>query len=123
MAAIHTIKLESVEEATSSQNNKSTMEINNHLDTTVLILNFLPLHDFDISLDVSGWDASAGSFQCLNISGIIAYDHPNSGKVYMMVYYEVIHCPRLANRLMCLMQSGMAGFRINELSKFLVDDI
>ena len=37
------------------------MEIGNHSYMTVLGLNCLSVHDFDILVDVSGWDASSGS--------------------------------------------------------------
>ena len=40
----------------------------------------------------------------------------------MLVYHQSIHCPRLTIRLMCPMQSRMAGVRINELPKFLAEE-
>ena len=83
------------------------MEINNHTDTIVLGTTCLPIHDFGRSVDVSGWDASAGSVKCPKISGAISYDHPISGQVYMLVYHQSIHCPRLISNLMCAMQSWM----------------
>ena len=52
---------------------------------------------------------SAGSVECPTISGAIAYDHTIIGKVYMLVYRQAIHCPKLKNHLMCPMQSQMAG--------------
>ena len=81
MTAIRTTKIGQVEAATSSQSNDSTMEIDNHVDTKVLCSNFLPVHDFDISVDKFGWDARARSVECPTISGSIAYDHPISEKV------------------------------------------
>ena len=95
------------------------MGIDNHVDKMVLGSNSLPVNDFERSLDVSGWDASAESVECKIISGAIAYDHPISGQVYIMVYHRSIRCPRLANHLMCPMQSRMSGVRINELPRFL----
>ena len=41
----------------------------------------------------------------------------------MLVYIQVINCARLANHLMYTMQSQMAGVNINELPKFLAEDI
>ena len=67
------------------------MEIDNHTDTTVLGSNCLPIHYFKILVDVSGWDASAGIVGCPTISGAIANDRPINGKVYMLVYHQVIH--------------------------------
>ena len=61
------------------------MEINNHVDTTVLGSNYLPINDFEILVDVSGWDTSAGSVKCPKIYGAIAYDHPISRQVYIFV--------------------------------------
>ena len=83
--------------------------------------NCLPIHDFGRSVDVSGWDASDGSAECPKISGAIAHDHLISGQVYMLMYHQATHCPRLTSHLMCPMQSRMSGFRINELHKFLAD--
>ena len=95
------------------------MEINNHTDTTVLVSNFLPVHYFEKSVDVSIWESSDGSVECLTISGAIAYDHLISGQVFMLVYHQVINCPRLVNHLMCPIQSQMAGVRINGFQIFI----
>ena len=61
------------------------MEIDNHVDTTVLGSNCLPFHDFEWSVDVSEWEASTEIFECLNFSRTIVYDHPISGQVYILV--------------------------------------
>ena len=98
------------------------MDINNHADTMMLGSNCLPNHDFEILVDVSRWDVSAGCVGCPIISGTIAYDHPISGQVYMVVYHEAIHYPKLKNHLMCPMQSRMSGVRINDTPKFLADN-
>ena len=79
MATICTIKVGRFQSATSLQSNGSTMEINNHAETTVLGSNCLPIHDYGILVDVSGWGTSAGSVECPIISGAIAYDHLISG--------------------------------------------
>ena len=94
------------------------MDINNHADTTMLGSNCLSLHNFEILVDVSVLETSSGSVEWCTISGAISYDHPISGKVYMLVYHQVIHCPRLENHLTCPMQIPMAGVRINELLFF-----
>ena len=48
------------------------MDIDNHAYRTVLGSSCLPIHDFEISVDVSGWDARAGNVLCHNTSGAIA---------------------------------------------------
>ena len=87
MATIRTIKVGRVEAATSSQSNEYTMDIDNNTDTTVLGSNCLPVHDFERSVYVSGWDVISGSVECPAIYGAIEYDHPISGQVYMLVYH------------------------------------
>ena len=84
--------------------------------------NCLPVHSFEVSVDVSGRNASAGSEECTTISKDIEYDHSISEHVYMLVYHRVIHCEILSNHLMCPMQSRMAGVNINELPKFSTED-
>ena len=79
MAGIRIIKVGRVEASTSSYIDKSTMDIDNNVDTTVLGSNFLPGHCFDISVEVSGWDVSAGSVECLKFSGTVEYYHTISG--------------------------------------------
>ena len=68
VAEMCTIKLGKVESATPSQSNESTMEIDNRAYTKMVGSNCLTVHYFEISLDVSGWDASDGSVECLTIS-------------------------------------------------------
>ena len=60
MIEIRTIKVGRVQSATSLHNNESDMEIDNNADTPVLGSNLLPIHDFGRSVDVYGWDSSAG---------------------------------------------------------------
>ena len=122
MDAILNIKVGRVEAATSLQSNESITDINNNADTTVLGSNLLTIHYFERLVDVSGWDASAGSVECPTISGAISYDHTSSGQVYMLVFHQAIHCPILTNNLMRPMQSCMEGFRINDIPKFLAED-
>ena len=53
--------------------------------------NFLRIHDFGRSVDVSGCETSAGSFELPTISGDIEYDHPIIFQVGILVYHQVIH--------------------------------
>ena len=122
MAAIRTKKVVIVQLSTSLQSNESDMEIYNHADTTLLGSNCLPINYFGRSVDVSGWDTSAGIVEFPTISGAISYDHPTSRQFYMLVYYQDIHCPRLTSHLMCPIHSWMAGVIINEIPKFLAED-
>ena len=98
------------------------MDINNHADKTMLGSNCLSLHSFEILVDVYVLETSPGSVEWSTIYGAISYYHPISGNIYMLVYHQVIHCPRLENHLTCPMQIPMAGVRINELPFFFAED-
>ena len=52
----------------------------------------------------------------------ISYEHTTSGQVYILVKHQTIHCPRLANHLMCPMQIQMSGVSINDFPKVLAED-
>ena len=73
-------------------------------------------------MDVSGWDTSAGSVKCPQISGVVSCDHTIKGKVYMLVHHQAIHCPRLIDHLILPIKSRMAGVSINDIPKFLSED-
>ena len=63
MAEICTIKVGIVQSAKYLQSNQSTMETDNHADTTVLGSNYLPIYDVWRLVDLSGWDAISGSVE------------------------------------------------------------
>ena len=90
LAAIRTVKIGQIVSAISPQiNSISTMEI-------VLGRNWLPIQNYNRPVDVSGcWDESQGSVECPTILGAVAYDHPVSGKTYILIYHQVIHCKHL----------------------------
>ena len=57
------IKVGRVQSAKYLQSNESVMEIDNHTNTTVLGSNWLTIHDFGRSVDVSGWDTISMSVE------------------------------------------------------------
>ena len=82
--------------ATSPRNKSgSTMEIDIYADTTVSGIYCLPAHDFRRQVDVSGYDSVARNIECPTISGALAYDHPITVKIYMLVYHQAIQCKSL----------------------------
>ena len=85
MVVICNIEVGRFEAPTSSKINESTIEIDDHIDTTVLGSDCLPVHDFERSVDVSEWEASAEIVECPTFSRTIEYDYPISGKVCIFV--------------------------------------
>ena len=56
------------------------------------------------------------------MTAAVAYDHPQTGQVYMLVVNQAIEVPHLQHHLLCPMQCRMNGVKLNELPKFLADD-
>ena len=123
MAAIRTIKIGRLDAAKSSQllDNGTTMEVDNHADTTVLGKDALIVHDWDRPVNVSGYDPKTGSTECPTITGAVAYDDPFTGQTYIFVYHQAISVKSLRVHLMCPMQHRVNGVRISETPKFLAD--
>ncbi len=96
------------------------MELDTHADTTVLGKNCLVFQDFNRPIEVSGWDPSAGSKECRTVSGAVAYDHPHTGKTYMLVYHQAIYNESSDNHLICPMQCRAHGVTINDIPKIFV---
>ena len=81
---------------------ESSLELDTHSDTTVLGKSCLVFQDFDCP---SGWDPSAGSKDCLTVSGVVlAYEHLQTGKTYKLVCHHTIYNNLVDIHLICLMQ-------------------
>ena len=105
--------------ATSSQIQESRMEADSHADTTVVGRNALIIHDYGRPVRVSGYDPKDGTKEYRTVSAALAYEHPQTGQVYMLVIHQASEVPYLDNHLLCLMQCRMNGVKIKDLPKFL----
>ena len=91
-----------------------------HANTTVLGRNCLLIQDFDKTVSVTGWDASAGATECRTVSGVVAYDHPVTGQAYMLVFHQAINLESMDNHLICPMQCRVNRVEINDTPKIFV---
>ena len=91
VAAVRSVKIGRIAASTSLQHNESWMELDTHADTTVLGKSCLIVQDFNKTVSVSGWNASAGSTECPTVTGVVAYDHPYTGITYMLVWQQAIY--------------------------------
>jgi len=96
------------------------MDLDTHADNTVLGGSCLLIHDTGWKVDVSGFSSVLGSIELPIISGAIAYDHPITGKVYILVFHQTIYCRQMENHLICPMQCRMNGVVINVTPKMCV---
>ena len=120
VAVVRSFKIRRIIASTSLQNSESRMELDTHADTTVLGRNCLLIQDFNKTVSVTGWDASAGATECRTVSGVVAYDHPVTGQTYMLVFHQAIYLESMDNHLICPMQCRVSGVEINDTPKIFV---
>ncbi len=96
------------------------MDLDTHANNTVLGDCCLLIHDTGRKVDVSGFSTALGSIELPIVSGAVAYDHPITGKVYILVFLQAIYCRQMDNHLICPMQCRVNGVVINDTPKMCV---
>ena len=96
-------------------------ELDSHADTSVVGKELaLLIHDYDTPVCVHGYtEEVAHSSNCRIISAVIAYDHPETGDVYMLVIHQAILIPEMENNLLCPMQLHDHGLAVNDKPKYM----
>jgi hypothetical protein len=67
-----------------------------------------------------GYDESLGSKTYQTVSGVVAYDDPQTGRTLHLIINQAIHIPHLDHHLLCPMQCHVNDMTVNDLPKFLV---
>jgi hypothetical protein len=96
------------------------MDLDTHADNTVLGNCCLLIHDTGWKVDVSGFSTALGLIELPIVSGAVAYDHPITGKVYILAFHQAIYCRQMDNHLICPMQCRVNGVVINDTPKMCV---
>ena len=82
---------------------EAKLELDLHADTCVLGRDALILLDYDRPVQVVGYDPALGAKTCRTMSGVVAYDDPDTGEVYHLIINQAIHIPHLDRHLCCHM--------------------
>ncbi len=69
-----------------------------------------------------GYDESLGSKTYQTVSGVAAYDDPQTGRTVHLIINQAIHIPHLDHHLLCPMQCCVNDVTFNDLPKFLAAD-
>ena len=93
-----------------------------HADTSVVGKEALIIHDYGQPVSVNSYDKEDGCKEYRTVTAAVAYNHPQSSQVYMLVINQAIEIPHLQNHLLCPMQCRLNGVHISELPKFLTED-
>ena len=119
MAVVSSMPIHGVHSASSSFVGESRLECDSHADTSVVGRHCLVIHDLNRPVRVSGYDPSDGDKVFRMVNAVVAYDHPITGQVYMLVLNQVIEVPHLDHHLLCPMQCRLNGVLVDEIPKFL----
>jgi hypothetical protein len=101
---------------------ETTLELDSHADTSVLGHGALITLDYNRPVSVVGYDESLGSKTYQTVSGVVAYNDPQTGRMLHLIINQAIHIPHLDHHLLCPMQCGVNDVIVNNLSKFLAAD-
>ena len=104
----------------SSVSDKSRIELDSQANTLVVGRGTLIFHDHCQTVRVSSYDPEAGARECQMVSAAVAWDHPQTGQVYLLVIHQAIEVPNLPNHLLSPMQCRMNGVRVNDVPIFLL---
>ncbi len=101
---------------------ETTLELDSHADTCVLGRGALITLDYNRPVSVVGYNESLGSKTYQTVSGVAAYDDPQTGKMLHLIINQAIHIPHLDHHLLCPMQCCVNDVIVNNLPKFLAAD-
>ena len=120
IAPLRTVRIGSI--TNNGHKVESRSELDNHADTCVVGPDTaLLIHDFDRPVRVHGYKEDVGTVNnCRTVSVVLVYDHPESGKVYMLVLYRAILIEQMTANLLSPMQLRDNDLRVNDEPKFMV---
>jgi hypothetical protein len=103
-------------------NYETTLGLDSHADTCVLGRDALIILDHQRPVTVVGYDESLGTKTYATVSGVVAYDDPQTGRTLHLIIHQAIHIPHLDHHLLCPMQCRVNDVIVNDLQKFLASE-
>jgi hypothetical protein len=100
-------------------NYETTLELDSHADTRVLVYDALIILDYQQPVSIVGYDKSLGSKTYQTVSGVVAYDDPQTGRTLHLIINQAIHIPHLDHHLLCPMQCCVNDVTVSDQPKFL----
>ncbi len=101
---------------------ETTLELDSHADTCVLGHGTRITLDYNRPVSIVGYDESLGSKTYQTVSGVIAYDDPQTGRMLHLIINQAIHIPHFDHHLLCPMQCCVNDVIVSNLPKFLATD-
>jgi hypothetical protein len=101
IATICSVMIGNVSMSTTTREDEVRTELDNHANTCVVGDNTaLVIHEFDQTVRVHGYTESIGAMKAKTVSAVVAYDHPETGDIYMLVIHQAILVPKLKSNLL-----------------------
>ena len=69
---------------------ETNLEIDSHADTCVLGCDALIILDYDIPVQVVGYNPALGTKTYKTVSGVVSYDDPSTGEVLHLIINQAI---------------------------------
>jgi hypothetical protein len=101
---------------------ETTLELDSHADTCVLGLGALIILNYNRPVSIVGYDESLGSKTYQTVSGVVAYDDPQTGRTLHLIINQAIHIPHLDHHLLFPMQCCVNDMIVKDLPKFSAAD-
>ncbi len=79
---------------------ETTLELDSHANTCVLGRDALIILDYNRPVSVVGYDESLGIKTYQTVSGVVAYDDPQTGRTLQLIINQAIHIPFLDHHLL-----------------------
>ena len=94
--------------------------MDSHADTCVVSDNVaLIVHDYQQPVQVQAYDGTPTKKICTTVGAAVAYDHPETGKTYMLMLNQAINVPGMSTVLLSTMQMRAHDLRVNDEPKFM----
>jgi hypothetical protein len=100
-------------------NYETTLELDSHANTCVLGHDALMILDYQQPVSIVGYDQSLGSKTYQTVSGVVAYDNPQTRRTLHLIINQAIHIPHLDHHLLSPMQCRVNDVTVSNLPKFL----
>jgi hypothetical protein len=106
-----------------SPTNQTTLKLDSHANICVVGCDALIILDCDQPVFVVGYDKFLLSKTYKTVSGVVAYNNPQTGRMLHLIINQAIHIPHLDHHLLCPMRCCVNDVIINNLLKFLAANL
>ena len=116
LAALHVAWLSSY---TQVSDHDTRTKLDSHADTTAVGTSMaLVIHDYEQPVHVHGYTGEISPDEnCHIVSAMVAYDHPETGDTFMLVFNQAILINKLPTNLVSPMQLHDVGIQVNDEPK------